>query len=57
MMLNFCRCWSDSWSFRWNPAVFAERGYVVVAVNPTGSTGYGKKFQDAIQGQWGMYIA
>ena len=23
--------WNDSWSTRWNPAVFAEQGYVVVA--------------------------
>lgn len=46
--------WTDSWSTRWNPAVFAEHGYVVVAVNPTGSTGYGQKFVDGIQGQWGM---
>ncbi|KAL7268917.1 Dipeptidyl-peptidase 5 [Rhizina undulata] len=45
--------WTDSWSTRWNPAVFAETGYVVVAVNPTGSTGYGKAFTDAIQNQWG----
>lgn len=46
--------WTDSWSTRWNPAVFAEHGYIVVAVNPTGSTGYGQKFVDGIQGQWGM---
>ncbi|KAI5782347.1 Alpha/Beta hydrolase protein [Peziza echinospora] len=45
--------WTDSWSSRWNPAVFAERGYVIVAVNPTGSTGYGKKFTDDIRTQWG----
>lgn len=45
--------WLDSWSTRWNPAVFAEQGYVVVCPNPTGSTGYGQDFVDAIQGQWG----
>ncbi|KAJ9648346.1 hypothetical protein H2201_000533 [Coniosporium apollinis] len=45
--------WEDSWSTRWNPAVFAEQGYVVVAPNPTGSTGYGQAFTDAIQNQWG----
>ncbi|KAF2875028.1 dipeptidyl-peptidase-like protein V precursor [Massariosphaeria phaeospora] len=45
--------WEDSWSTRWNPAVYAEQGYVVVAPNPTGSTGYGQDFVDAIQGQWG----
>jgi dipeptidyl aminopeptidase/acylaminoacyl peptidase len=45
--------WEDSWSTRWNPAVFAEQGYVVIAPNPTGSTGYGQDFTDAIQSQWG----
>lgn len=45
--------WADSWSTRWNPAVFAEQGYVVVAPNPTGSTGFGQAFQDSIQGEWG----
>jgi len=47
--------WEDSWSTRWNPAVFANAGdgWVVVAINPTGSTGYGQNFTDAIQGNWG----
>jgi hypothetical protein len=26
--------WGDSWSTRWNPAVWAEQGYVVVLPNP-----------------------
>jgi dipeptidyl aminopeptidase/acylaminoacyl peptidase len=45
--------WTDSWSTRWNPAIYAEQGFVVVCPNPTGSTGYGQDFVDAIQGQWG----
>jgi dipeptidyl aminopeptidase/acylaminoacyl peptidase len=45
--------WQDSWSTRWNPAVFAEQGYVVVAPNPTGSTGFGQALQDGIKEQWG----
>lgn len=45
--------WNDQWSTRWNPAVFAEQGYVVVAPNPTGSTGYGQGFTDAIRNNWG----
>ncbi|KAJ5218243.1 uncharacterized protein N7498_000342 [Penicillium cinerascens] len=45
--------WNDQWSTRWNPAVFAEQGYVVITPNPTGSTGYGQPFTDAIRGQWG----
>lgn len=40
--------WTDSWSTRWNPNVWATQGYVVVAINPTGSTGYGQDFTDAI---------
>jgi dipeptidyl aminopeptidase/acylaminoacyl peptidase len=45
--------WGESWSTRWNPAVYAEQGYVVIAPNPTGSTGYGQALTDAIQNQWG----
>ncbi len=45
--------WSNSWSTRWNPAVFAEQGYVVVSPNPTGSLGYGLKLQNGITGDWG----
>lgn len=45
--------WLDQWSTRWNPAVFAEQGYVVVTPNPTGSTGYGQEFCNAIQRSWG----
>ena len=45
--------WGDRWNTRWNPAVFAEQGYVVVLVNPTGSTGYGQEFTDRIREEWG----
>lgn len=45
--------WANSWSYRWNPNMFAAPGYVVVAVNPRGSTGYGQKFTDEITGDWG----
>ncbi|KAK5129199.1 hypothetical protein LTR08_003749 [Meristemomyces frigidus] len=45
--------WADSWSTRWNPAVFAEQGYIVVAPNVTGSTGYGQQFTDSIRKNWG----
>ena len=34
--------WGDSWSYRWNPELFAANGYVVVMINPGGSTGYGQ---------------
>lgn len=45
--------WLDDWSTRWNPAIFAEQGYVVVAPNITGSTGYGQAHVDAIAQNWG----
>jgi dipeptidyl aminopeptidase/acylaminoacyl peptidase len=44
---------NNSWSYRWNPAVFAGAGYAVVAVDFHGSTGYGQAFTDAIRGNWG----
>jgi dipeptidyl aminopeptidase/acylaminoacyl peptidase len=51
--------WGDDWSFRWNPELFASptsgqpSGYVVIMINFHGSTGYGQKFIDAINGDWG----
>jgi dipeptidyl aminopeptidase/acylaminoacyl peptidase len=45
--------WGDDWSFRWNPELFAANGYVVVMINFHASTGYGQKFIDAINGDWG----
>ncbi|HET7891898.1 MAG TPA: S9 family peptidase [Candidatus Sulfotelmatobacter sp.] len=51
--------WGDDWSYRWNPELFASptssqpSGYVVIMINFHGSTGYGQKFIDAINGDWG----
>lgn len=45
--------WEDNFHFRWNYQMFASEGYVVVAPNPRGSTGYGQKFTDEISGDWG----
>ncbi|MFN7545448.1 MAG: prolyl oligopeptidase family serine peptidase [Acidobacteriota bacterium] len=45
--------WGQSWSYRWNPHVFAAAGYVVVMPNPRGSTGYGQKFTDEVSDDWG----
>jgi dipeptidyl aminopeptidase/acylaminoacyl peptidase len=45
--------WGDDWSYRWNPELFAANGYVVLVINFHGSTGYGQKFIDAINGDWG----
>lgn len=51
--------WSNSWHYRWNAQLFATRlpgghpGHVVALVNPRGSTGYGQKFTDEINKDWG----
>ncbi|GAA5916613.1 hypothetical protein JCM6882_009179 [Rhodosporidiobolus microsporus] len=45
--------WNDGWSTRWNPSVFASHGYITVAINRTGSTGFGQAFCDRIKGDWG----
>jgi dipeptidyl aminopeptidase/acylaminoacyl peptidase len=45
--------WGDSWSYRWNAQLFAANGYVVVMINPRGSTGYGQAIIDGVNGDWG----
>jgi|SRR5215469_10377910 len=45
--------WGEEWSYRWNAELMAASGYVVVLINPRGSTGYGQKFIDGINGDWG----
>ncbi|MGA8740651.1 MAG: S9 family peptidase [Terracidiphilus sp.] len=45
--------WGDSWSYRWNAQLFAANGYVVIMINPGGSTGYGQAFIDRVNGDWG----
>lgn len=46
--------WSrDSWGFNSLAQFFANRGYAVLSPNFRGSTGYGKKFIDAGNNQWG----
>ena len=42
----------DGWSSRWNPALWAAQGWIVVAPNPRGSTGFGQKFVDEISQDW-----
>lgn len=43
----------DMWQPRWNAQVFAAPGYVVTWVNRHGSTGFGEKFLQSIDGAWG----
>ena len=45
--------WSNNWGYRWNPQIFANRGYIVFMPNPRGSTGYGQQFVNDVSGDWG----
>jgi dipeptidyl aminopeptidase/acylaminoacyl peptidase len=42
--------WRDDISYRWNYHLLAKPGYVVLLTNYTGSTGFGEKFAQDIQG-------
>jgi dipeptidyl aminopeptidase/acylaminoacyl peptidase len=42
--------WRDAISLRWNYHLLAKPGYVMVMTDYRGSTGYGEKFAQAIQG-------
>jgi dipeptidyl aminopeptidase/acylaminoacyl peptidase len=43
----------DSWGYRPVAQFYANRGYAVLSPNFRGSTGYGKKFLDAGNREWG----
>jgi dipeptidyl aminopeptidase/acylaminoacyl peptidase len=43
----------DTWGYNGYAQFFANRGYAVLSMNFRGSTGYGKKFLDAGNQQWG----
>jgi dipeptidyl aminopeptidase/acylaminoacyl peptidase len=45
--------WLNSWSNRWNMQVWAAQGYIVLAPNPTGSTGFGQAFVNGVSRNWG----
>ena len=42
--------WRDQFFLRWNYHLLASAGYVVLLTNYTGSTGFGEKFAQEIQG-------
>lgn len=44
---------SDDFGYRWNPEVYAGRGYAVVMIDFHGSFGYGQAFTDSIREDWG----
>src|SRR5260370_31431019 len=45
--------WGDEWTYRWNAQLFAAGGYVVIMVNPRGTSGYGQQFIDGINAHSG----
>lgn len=45
--------WLDEMHARWNQQLFAAMGYVTVAPNFHGSSGYGQPFTDSIHRDWG----
>jgi len=45
--------WEDNFHYRWNLQILPAQGYVVVAIDFRGSTGYGDKFREAIEKHWG----
>ena len=45
--------WTSGWSYSWNPSMYAQQGYVVVMINPHGSTGVNSDFQNAVRNDWG----
>jgi dipeptidyl aminopeptidase/acylaminoacyl peptidase len=42
--------WRDNWGLRWNYYMLTRPGYVVLLTNYSGSTGFGEKFAQSIQG-------
>ena len=44
----------DDMSFDWESQFLASRGYAVLRPNFRGSSGYGRKFEEAGYGQWGL---
>ena len=45
--------YANTWSYRWNPQIFAGAGYAAVFIDFHGSTGYGQAFTDSISNDWG----
>ncbi|OMJ17953.1 Dipeptidyl-peptidase 5 [Smittium culicis] len=47
--------WNDGWSWRWNPNLYANQGFLVVIVNFHGGDAYGQAFTDSIRYNSGSY--
>lgn len=44
---------SQFWSYRWNPRIMAEQGYVVILPNRHGVPSFGKAWNEQISGDYG----
>jgi len=43
----------QSWSYRWNYQLMAAKGYIVIAPNRRGSSGFGQAWKEQISGDYG----
>lgn len=43
----------QGWSYRWNYQMMAANGYIVVAVNRRGNSGFGSEWREQISGDYG----
>ena len=43
---------SQFWSYRWNPRIMAEQGYIVILPNRHGVPGFGKAWNEQISGDY-----
>jgi dipeptidyl aminopeptidase/acylaminoacyl peptidase len=43
----------QSWSYRWNYQMMAAKGYIVIAPNRRGNSGFGQAWKEQISGDWG----
>ncbi|KAK2955523.1 putative Dipeptidyl-peptidase [Blattamonas nauphoetae] len=42
----------DQWSSRWNPQLYAHKGYCMLLPNPHGSASYGRPFRQSVHCNW-----
>lgn len=43
----------QSWSYRWNYQMMAAKGYIVIAPNRRGNSGFGQEWKEQISGNYG----
>ena len=43
----------NSWSYRWNYQLMAAQGYIVIAPNRRGNSGFGQEWKEQISGDYG----